>query len=312
MPTLGDGAHRRNAGGNCLLRGRHAPRANTPSGRLCCWRSPRCSIRRERRKANTLPGRIVTCPNGSQVDMLPRIEAQIERFAPGFRDCILERRVFSPASLESMDANLMGGDIGGGLMSLPQFLFRPTRRFYATSAREIYICSSSTPPGGGVHGMCGYNAAKLALTTPVTNAPDLGKRGKIAVALSLTVVGGFVDAVGYIALFEIFTANMSGNSVHRGNVSRPAKLDGVAASALRDCVLRCGNGLDEDCGRDCRARRAAADRVVYPGGRSCCCSPSSRMPPRRCTWDRLSISNPRLLLAWWPCWHLPWGCRPRH
>ncbi len=102
-------------------------------------------------------------PNGSRVDMLPRIEAQIERFAPGFRDCILERRVFSPASLESMDANLIGGDIGGGLMSLPQFLFRPTRHFYATSARDIFICSSSTPPGGGVHGMCGYNAAQLAL-----------------------------------------------------------------------------------------------------------------------------------------------------
>ncbi len=102
-------------------------------------------------------------PNGSQVDMLPRIEAQIERFAPGFRDCVLERRVFSPASLEAMDANLIGGDIGGGLMSLPQFLFRPTRHFYATSARDIFICSSSTPPGGGVHGMCGYNAAKLAL-----------------------------------------------------------------------------------------------------------------------------------------------------
>lgn len=102
-------------------------------------------------------------PNGSQVDMLPRIEAQIERFAPGFRDCVLERRAFSPASLEAMDANLIGGDISGGLMSLPQFLFRPTRHFYATSARDIFICSSSTPPGGGVHGMCGYNAAKLAL-----------------------------------------------------------------------------------------------------------------------------------------------------
>jgi phytoene dehydrogenase-like protein len=102
-------------------------------------------------------------PNGSQVDMLPRIEAQIERFAPGFRDCVLERRAFSPASLEAMDANLVGGDIGGGLSNLPQFLLRPTRRFYATSARDIFICSSSTPPGGGVHGMCGYNAAKLAL-----------------------------------------------------------------------------------------------------------------------------------------------------
>ena len=102
-------------------------------------------------------------PNGSNFDMLPRLEAQIERFAPGFRDCILERRVFSPAALEAMDANLVGGDIGGGLANLPQFLFRPTMRHYATSARDIYICSSSTPPGGGVHGMCGYNAAALAL-----------------------------------------------------------------------------------------------------------------------------------------------------
>jgi phytoene dehydrogenase-like protein len=102
-------------------------------------------------------------PNSSEFDMLPRLEAQIERFAPGFRDCVLARRVFSPASLEALDANLIGGDIGGGLMNMSQFLFRPTRHFYATSARDIYICSSSTPPGGGVHGMCGYNAAKLAL-----------------------------------------------------------------------------------------------------------------------------------------------------
>lgn len=102
-------------------------------------------------------------PNGSKVDMLPRIEAQIERFAPGFRDCVLARRVFSPADLEAMDANLVGGDIGGGLMNLRQFLFRPTRHHYATSMPGVYLCSSSTPPGGGVHGMCGYHAAREAL-----------------------------------------------------------------------------------------------------------------------------------------------------
>ena len=102
-------------------------------------------------------------PNGSSVDMLPGMENQIERFAPGFRDCVLARRVFSPANLESMNANLIGGDIGGGAMDLRQFLFRPTWRHYATSARGIFICSASTPPGGGVHGMCGYHAAKLAL-----------------------------------------------------------------------------------------------------------------------------------------------------
>ncbi len=103
-------------------------------------------------------------PNGSQFDMLERLEKQIERFAPGFRDCVLARRVLNSATLENMDANLVGGDVGGGAMSLRQFLFRPTRRQYATSARDIYICSSSTPPGGGVHGMCGYNAARLALS----------------------------------------------------------------------------------------------------------------------------------------------------
>jgi phytoene dehydrogenase-like protein len=103
-------------------------------------------------------------PNGSKVDMLEKLENQIERFAPGFRDCILARRVFAPADLESMDANLVGGDIGGGVIDLRQVLFRPTSRHYATSARDIYICSSSTPPGGGVHGMCGYHAAKMALS----------------------------------------------------------------------------------------------------------------------------------------------------
>ncbi len=103
-------------------------------------------------------------PNGSKVDMLEKLEGQIERFAPGFRDCVLARRVFAPADLENMDANLVGGDIGGGVMEIRQFLARPTWRHYATSARNIYICSSSTPPGGGVHGMCGYHAAKMALS----------------------------------------------------------------------------------------------------------------------------------------------------
>ena len=102
-------------------------------------------------------------PNGSQIDMLPRLEDQIERFAPGFRDCILARRVFTPADLEGMDPNLMGGDINGGVMDIRQFLLRPSWRRYGTSARDIYMCSSSTPPGGGVHGMCGYHAAKMAL-----------------------------------------------------------------------------------------------------------------------------------------------------
>jgi len=103
-------------------------------------------------------------PNGSKVDMLPRLEDQIERFAPGFRHCILARRVFSPADLERMDANLIGGDIAGGVFDVRQFVFRPTAKHYATSAKDIYICSASTPPGGSVHGMCGYHAARMALS----------------------------------------------------------------------------------------------------------------------------------------------------
>jgi phytoene dehydrogenase-like protein len=104
-------------------------------------------------------------PNGSTEEMTSRIEAQIERFAPGFRDCILKRRVSPPAALESMDANLAGGDISGGALTLRQVLFRPSVRNYATSAPNLYLCSASTPPGGGVHGMCGFHAATLALRT---------------------------------------------------------------------------------------------------------------------------------------------------
>jgi phytoene dehydrogenase-like protein len=103
-------------------------------------------------------------PNGSPVDMLPKIESQIERFAPGFRECILARRVFRPSDLEAMDGNLVGGDVSGGVTDIRQLLFRPSWRHYATSSRDIYICSASTPPGGGVHGMCGYHAAKMALS----------------------------------------------------------------------------------------------------------------------------------------------------
>jgi len=102
-------------------------------------------------------------PNGSTFDMSERIEAQIERFAPGFKDCILAKHVSGPADLEAADANLLGGDISGGAMTMRQMLFRPARGGYATSTPNLFLCSASTPPGGGVHGMCGYHAARLAL-----------------------------------------------------------------------------------------------------------------------------------------------------
>jgi phytoene dehydrogenase-like protein len=102
-------------------------------------------------------------PNGSSVDMSDAIERQIERFAPGFRDCILARSVMTPADYERYNPNLVGGDINGGIQDLAQMFLRPTRRMYSTSKKGLYLCSSSTPPGGGVHGLCGFHAARLAL-----------------------------------------------------------------------------------------------------------------------------------------------------
>ncbi len=102
-------------------------------------------------------------PNGWTGSALEQIEAQIERFAPGFRDCILERAVHNTAAMERWDANLIGGDNNGGALTIDQFFFRPTWRRYGTPLRGVYLCSASTPPGGSVHGLCGYWAAKRAL-----------------------------------------------------------------------------------------------------------------------------------------------------
>jgi phytoene dehydrogenase-like protein len=102
-------------------------------------------------------------PNGYQGDMTEAIERQVERFAPGFRDCILARNTMGPRELEAHNSNLVGGDIGGGAPTVRQLFFRPTMRLYGTPLRGVYLCSSSTPPGAGVHGLCGFFAAELAL-----------------------------------------------------------------------------------------------------------------------------------------------------
>jgi len=102
-------------------------------------------------------------PNRWPGSMLAPIEAQIERYAPGFRDCILARAVHTPADIERWNENLIGGDINGGAVTIDQFFLRPTWRMYGTPLHGVYLCSSSTPPGGAVHGMCGYNAARRAL-----------------------------------------------------------------------------------------------------------------------------------------------------
>lgn len=104
-------------------------------------------------------------PFGSGMDMTARIEAQVERFAPGFRDVIVARHAMDARALEAHNSNLVGGDIGGGANVLSQLFFRPVvkRVPYATPLDGVYICSSSTPPGGGVHGMSGFHAARAAL-----------------------------------------------------------------------------------------------------------------------------------------------------
>jgi phytoene dehydrogenase-like protein len=102
-------------------------------------------------------------PHGSGVDVLPRLEQQIERFAPGFRDRVLARSVMPPSEIERRNANLVGGDIAAGVTDLRQFFSRPTWRTYSTPAQGLYICSAATPPGAGVHGLCGYFAARRAL-----------------------------------------------------------------------------------------------------------------------------------------------------
>ncbi len=104
-------------------------------------------------------------PNGSSVDMTEQIERQIERFAPGFRDLVLARVSTSTAEGEAHNANYLGGDISGGAGTLRQTIFRPALRWneYRTGAAGLYLCSASTPPGGGVHGMCGWGAARTVL-----------------------------------------------------------------------------------------------------------------------------------------------------
>jgi phytoene dehydrogenase-like protein len=109
-------------------------------------------------------------PNGSDVDMTAAVERQVERFAPGFRDLIRRRSAWSPSRIEAEEPNCVGGDVMGGRMDLRGLVARPVLSLdpYRTPDPAMFICSAATPPGGGVHGMCGVNAARSALRSPLT------------------------------------------------------------------------------------------------------------------------------------------------
>jgi phytoene dehydrogenase-like protein len=118
-------------------------------------------------------------PNGSQADMTTAIEKQVERFSPGFRDTILAKHTMNTVQIQSYNSNYVGGDINGGTIDITQLFTRPAVRLspYSTAAKGIYICSASTPPGGGVHGMCGYYAAKKALKAIFNLEEKIGLAG---------------------------------------------------------------------------------------------------------------------------------------
>jgi phytoene dehydrogenase-like protein len=156
---LGGGAEEIEAGERAVWNGKYAEKsfvllvqptlfdpARAPAGRHIGWAY--CHV-----------------PNGSTRDMTGMIEAQVERFAPGFRDLVIARNTKNTAQLERSNANLVGGDIAGGANNLWQLIARPVLAFdpYRLPAKGLYLCSASTPPGGGVHGMCGYHAARSAL-----------------------------------------------------------------------------------------------------------------------------------------------------
>ena len=165
-PRRGERGHRpprRLAGRHRDGRTRRLGRAHSGEAVRPRCRSRACSTTRVRRPDGTPLWTYCHVPHGSRADMLPRIERQIERFAPGFRDRILARHVMTPEDLERRNPNLAGGDIGMGVTDLRQMFARPTWRWYRTPRRGLYLCSAATPPGVGVHGMCGYHAAQAAL-----------------------------------------------------------------------------------------------------------------------------------------------------
>jgi len=142
-----------------VQRGRHCPRPFVLVAQQSCFDPSRAPAGEHNAWA------YCHVPNGSTVDRTEVIEAQVERFAPGFRDRIIGRHVMGPAAVEAHDPNYVGGDIGGGRTDLRQLLARPvaSRSPWTTPAAGVYLCSSSTPPGPGVHGMCGWHAAHAAL-----------------------------------------------------------------------------------------------------------------------------------------------------
>ncbi len=165
LPQDPHAASRRHASRRSPSASRRSPQDATPSAPICIAVQP-CVIDPSRapQGQHTFYA-YCHVPAGSSRDVSDRIEAQIERFAPGFRDLVLAKTVTTATEIESHNPNCIGGDINSGAATLAQTLFRPTvsLRPYSTPLPGVYLCSSSTPPGGGVHGMCGAGAAQAAL-----------------------------------------------------------------------------------------------------------------------------------------------------
>ena len=206
-------------------------------------------------------------PHGSTVDMLPRIERQIERFAPGFRDRVLARHVMTPADIEAPQPEPRRRRHRDGAMDWRQLFIRPTWRNYSTPARGLYLCSASTPPGVGVHGMCGYFAAQAALPRARWR-----ERGPIAE----TLCSGFRVPGG-----SGFRVPGRDTQTHAGSATEPdghARRDATCGSP----VVRRASGSERSAGgRDCRAtkqRRSCAPNQ----GRTAAGSRAPSAPSWRC------------------------------
>ena len=308
LRAFGDGAHRRHAGRDSSSRKMRCGTAARPSGRLCCSRSRRCSIRRARPQGKHIAwaychvptARRSTCCRGSR----RRSSASRRAFATAFwsGECFLRRRwrrwmrTWSAATLAA------------GWLNLPQFLFRPTMRYYATSAtRYLYLLVVHAAGRRGTRHVRLQCSQAGAETNVSDRARSRHRAAKLPWRCASPSVGGFVDAVGYIALFEVFTANMSGNSVHMGMYLGQRDWLKLLRPLCAIVSYVVGMLVDAHYVGDCRTQEGSAVSRRSPWRwRRFCCSFRARHAGDASRPDRRPAVA-RLLSRWWPCWPFAMG-----